>query len=256
MPSLPRTLTRTALLRSRRVTTRPMSSPDSPRDRSRSPKHAEERERRPRSPKHAGERSRSPKRDSTSGHCFNEERPRAADGPGERTHEPRKLEWRREPARPRGSSPVRMAGGSQPRGRMNRPPDSGPRHATSGGEQPRARQVERSRPTEPTGSSSNRREPGRWTERKPAAAMGTGGWSHDDRQERQARQVYPNPNPNRQAAGSNGQASAGRADVTGGNRGRSDQVDRWQRDMFKGPTAGRVTAVDESRRSAFANFEF
>jgi hypothetical protein len=246
--------------RDKQVRARPMSSPDSQRERSRSPKHAEERERRPHSPKHAGERSRSPKHAQE-----RERRPRSPKHAGERSRSPkrdaepgrRKFEWRREPA-PDPTQPREPAymqpfdasvyagrrysarGGSQPHphGRMDRP-----RHATSGGEQPRARQDDRSRPPEPMGSSSNRRGFGRWTEPKPAAGMGTGGWSHDDRQARQA-------------AGSNGQTSAGGADWAGGNKGRSDQVDRWQRDMLKGPTARRAPAVDEARRSAFANFEF
>ena len=265
------------------VRARPMSSPDSQRERSRSPKHAQERERRPHSPKHAGERSRSPKhaqererrphspkhageRSRSPKHAQERERrPRSPKHAGERSRSPkrdaepgrRKFEWRREPA-PDPTQPREPAymqpfdasvyagrrysarGGSQPHphGRMDRP-----RHATSGGEQPRARQDDRSRPPEPMGSSSNRRGFGRWTEPKPAVGMGTGGWSHDDRQARQA-------------AGSNGQTSAGGADWAGGNKGRSDQVDRWQRDMLKGPTARRAPAVDEARRSAFANFEF
>jgi len=217
-----------------------MSSPDSPRDRSRSPKPAaQEHERRSRSPKRAGERSRSPKRDaerdSTSGR---RERPREADGAGERTHGARKLEWRREPARPRGSNPMQPHPEHKDsvRGGSHRPPDrmDRARHATSGGDQSRARQFDRSRPQDPMGQSSNRRDPRRWAERKPAA------WSHDDRQARPA-------------AGSNG-ASAGRPGA-GGEPRRSDQVDRWQRDLFTA-TAGRATAVDDSRRAAFANFEF
>ena len=218
-----------------------MSSPDSPRDRSRSPKPApEEHARRSRSPKRAEERSRSPKRDverdSTSGR---RERPREADGAGERTHGSRKLEWRREPARPRGSNPMQPHSTERRdsvRGGSHRPPDrmDRPRHATVAwrGDQSRAQQVDRSRPPEPMGPGSNRRDPGRWAERKPAA------WSHEDRQARPA-------------TGSNG-APAGRSGA-GGESGRSEQVDRWQRDLFKGTAP---TAVDESRRAAFANFEF
>ena len=227
-----------------------MSSPDSPRDRSRSPKPAaQEHERRSRSPKRAEERSRSPKRDAERSRSpkrdaerdstsRRRERPREADGAGERTHGARKLEWRREPARPRGGNPMQPHPERRDsvRGGSHRPPDrmDRARHATSGGDQSRARQFDRSRPQQPMGPSSNRRDPGRWAERKPAA------WSHDDRQARPA-------------AGSNG-ASAGRSGACG-EPGRSEQVDRWQRDLFTA-TAGRATAVDDSRRAAFANFEF
>ena len=193
-----------------------MSSPDSP-------KHLEERERRSRSPKGRERRSRSRdgERDSKSGRRFNEERPRVADGPGEKSQEARKFEWRREPAseRPRADNPMERP---RQRGRMDRP-----HHATGGGEQQHVRQVERSKAPESMGPSSIRREPGHWSERKPTRGMA---WGHDDRQA---------PDSNRQTS-----------------QGRSDQADRWQRDMFKGSTAETVDTGDESRRSAFANFEF
>ena len=130
------------------MTTSPMSSPDSPREQSLSPTHAEERERRPRSPKHAGERSRSPKRSRSRSPEPGEEPERRSaleavtDGPGpeEGAHAPRKFEWRREPASGRGRSdaasepaserPARSERGGQPH-----PPQPGrtdrPRHATN-----------------------------------------------------------------------------------------------------------------------------
>ena len=44
-------------------------------------------------------------------------------------------------------------------------------HLTADLATPRAVESSHVRPGEPTGSSSNRQEPGRWTERKPAAAI-------------------------------------------------------------------------------------
>ena len=129
------------------MTTSPMSSPDSPREQSLSPTHAEERERRPRSPKHAGERSRSPKRSRSRSPEPGEEPERRSaleavtDGPEEGGDEPpRKFEWRREPASGRGRTDAALEPASErparsERGGQPHPPQPGrtdrPRHATN-----------------------------------------------------------------------------------------------------------------------------